>query len=365
MVLTYYYYIFSLHNPADAHRYHFEATTLAFSLKDFLTPGASFISMLSWILYRPFSIFDNTYLMLYIPFSLIGFIGSLLFLKILSTMTHLPKKELFFIAFFLPNLVFWTSNLGKDSIIYFGLILVMFGFSSISRFYLNTFCIAVGAAVVYLVRPHVFLFLVCGILGGLFFEKHAFSLRRLSLFLVFFVSFLLMQNSILKYVGINVEKELNTSSAGIYYEAGMAKMESSARDLNSGGAATGENEKINLAYSLVYLFKFLGSPFIWQARKPIQIFSACENIIYQVMIIYLILHWKQVLKTRVIKFHYTWIIYIIITGIVLGAAQTNFGLIVRQKCMVLPFIFLLLAGVRQNEFAHRHNKILKPAFKHL
>ncbi len=92
---------------------------------------------------------------------------------------------------------------------------------------------------------------------------------------------------------------------------------------------------------------FLISPFVWQAKKPIQFVSALETVIYQLMILYLCIHWKDVVKIGFIRYKYSWLLYLIVTSIIVGAAYTNFGLIVRQRCMVLPVIFLLFTGVRR------------------
>jgi hypothetical protein len=53
-----------------------------------------------------------------------------------------------------------------------------------------------------------------------------------------------------------------------------------------------------------------------------------------------------VVRIRFIPFKYSWITYLILSSIIEGAAQTNFGLIIRQRCMVLPVVFLLFLSVR-------------------
>jgi hypothetical protein len=287
--------------------------------------------------------------MLFIPFSLLGFAGSLLFFKTLQTVAPANRKiELYAVSFFLPNMVFWTSNLGKDSLMYLGIALVMFGFLAKPKPPKNIIAICLGGLLVFAVRPHIFLFMLFGFLLGLFMEKRPFSFRSVFLFLMMFATFLLTQQTILNLVGIRVQSEdEQQASVNSYYKAGVSAVETSSKNLNIGGSATGSAHKFNIVYFPYYLVTFLASPFIWQARKPIQFVSALETIIYQLMILYLCIHWKDVVKISFIRYKYSWLLYLIVASIIVGASQTNFGLIVRQRCMVLPVIFLLFTGLRR------------------
>jgi hypothetical protein len=140
------------------------------------------------------------------------------------------------------------------------------------------------------------------------------------------------------------------------YQAGVSRVEASSKNLNIGGSATGAAHKFSIVLFPYYLVTFLASPFIWQARKPIQFFSALETIIYQLMILYLCIHWKDVIKIGFIRYKYSWLLYLIVASIIVGASQTNFGLIVRQRCMVLPVIFLLFTGLRRQLLETKQKK---------
>jgi hypothetical protein len=351
LACTYYYYVFTLSNPADALGYSGYAKAHGFvpSVWALFQTGTNFINNVSDLFYPLVSFFDNQYLMLYIPFSLLGFYGSLLFYRTLRLIAPANRKlELYAVSFFLPNMVFWTSNLGKDSLIYLGITLVMFGFMAKPKPPKNIIAICLGGWLIFSVRPHIFLFMLFGFLLGLFMEKRPFSFRSVFLFLVIFAAFLFTQQTMLKLVGMQPETDdQQPVSISSYYAGGVSKVETSSRNLNIGGSATGSAHKFKIVFFPYYLVTFLASPFMWQAKKPIQFVSALETVIYQLMILYLCIHWKDVMKIRFIRYKYSWLLYLIVASIIVGAAQTNFGLIVRQRCMVLPVIFILFTGLRR------------------
>jgi hypothetical protein len=366
MLCTFYYYVFAQSNPADALGYFLYAQELGFptAISQLFRTGAGFIDSLAALFFPLVSFFDNQYLMLFVPFSILGFAGSLLFYRTLQVVAPLRKKiELYAVCFFLPNMVFWTSNLGKDSVMYFGIVLIMFGFLTKLKYPRNIFAISLGGLIVYLVRPHMFLFMTAGFLMGLFFERRKLSFRTIAVFVLLFAALLLTQEKILDYTGVHVEsEEEKPATITSYYEAGVSRIEASSQAMNIGGAATGEHPKFSILYFPYYLVTFLASPFLWQARKPIQFFSALETIIYQIMLVYLCIRWKDVAKIRFIRFKYSWLMYLILSSIIEGAAQTNFGLIIRQRCMVLPVIFLLFAGLRYYLSVNKPQKaVVRPA----
>ena len=56
--------------------------------------------------------------------------------------------------------------------------------------------------------------------------------------------------------------------------------------------------------------------------------------------------------------------YVLIGSVIMGMAFTNFGLTVREKCMVLPCIILFYAGVRAQMFLDKKKHCSgSPGFK--
>ncbi len=351
MLCTYYYYYFTLKNSADSGGYFGYAQTVGFvpSFSAFLTTGTDFTNNVAALFFPFVSPFENKYLMLFIPFSLFGLVGSFLFYRTFRIIAPLRKKtELYLLSFFMPNLIFWTSNLGKDSLTYFAISLVMYGFLAKPKAPWNLLSIGLGGVLVYSVRPHFVMFLLCGFLLGWLFEGRRISLRSFVMFAVMFMTFLALHRAIFEYAGLGSANEDQQASKTSYLAAGVSRVEMSSQgisEISAGGAAM-KVHRFSPVLFPYYLFTFLTVPYFWQVRKLIHFVSACETVIYQIMIIYIIAHWKIFNKINFIPYKYAWVIYLLLASIIEGASQPNFGLIVRQRCMVLPVILLMFAGVR-------------------
>ncbi len=352
ILLTFGYYFYASRTSADSGGYYWFSEQGLFTWNGLLDPGTSFIQNLTGLLHPLVMPFKNHYLMLFIPYSFTAFCGSLFFYMVLKPLfKHRKyKTELYLLVFFLPNMTFWTSNLGKDSIVYFGLMLIMYSVIKGPEKVKNMALIALGGAVVYFVRPHVLLFLFAGVGIGALLDKRKFSARTAVLLIIIGVAFFSLQKKIFEAVGLQGEDD---SPQGIeqLYESGVKRMNGNAKGLSeSGGGANEGARTFHLAYAPIYLVEFLCSPFIWQARKPIQLVSAMENILYQYFLFFFLYHWKVFRSTKLIPYKYGLFIYGLIGSIVMGMAFTNFGLTVREKCMVLPCIVLFYAGVKAQLF---------------
>lgn len=362
MLLTYGYYFYTLNNVADTKSYFDYAETGSIIWKDLFTPGDAVIYNVAAVFHHLIFMFDNRYLMLYGPFSFLGFCGSMIFYRTLKPLfaSRKNKTELYFLSFFLPNIVFWTSNIGKDSIVYFGLMLILYGVVNGPDKVKSLVSIIAGAIVVYYIRPHVVFFLFAGFGTGMLLERQVLSFRTVALVLIVAAGFVVAHQRIFEIIGVKTETE-STLGLGSVYQAGVNRMETSSHNLGSmGDASTGER-KFKALLAPYYLVQFLCSPFIWQARKPIQLGSAIENVLYQFFLLYFLFHWKAFTSSRLVPYKYGLLLYSVLSSAIMGMAYTNFGLTVRQKCMVLPCIIVLYACVRAQVFLNGKKQLQRKA----
>lgn len=343
-----YYYMYFIKDPGDCSGYYHYAINHNFNLKDFLTPGSCFINNLTIIISKIFIYFDNPRLMSFIPYSVAGFIGSLLFYNCLSYIGLQKGKLLYFLAFFLPNIVFWSSNIGKDSLMYLGIILFIYSHFFHASLLKRTIFLSFSITLMYLIRPHVVLILIFSYFLGLLMQKLRFSFRTIFFYMVIIISFLITYDNLLRLVGI---KE-NIDKTDIYeiYTTGKSSIEKHSSHIDKYGAAMGASNTIEIIKSPYYLIRFLFSPFLWHARNAIQLISAIETMIYQFIFLYILINIRVLFKTKLfinktINFKYMWINFILIISTIFGMGFTNFGLTVRQRCMVLPFIILFFAAI--------------------
>ena len=61
------------------------------------------------------------------------------------------------------------------------------------------------------------------------------------------------------------------------------------------------------------------------------------------MLITIIIHWKRRLSKNSFPFRSSIIGFLIVTSVIFGMSHSNFGLIVRQKCQIIPVLAILYA----------------------
>lgn len=363
ILFTFGYYRLFLHSPADAHGYFRYAQRGV--VTNLARAGTQFVRNLSALLYPFSSLFDNEYLMHYIPFSLCGFAGSVLFYavikKIYKPLGKKYRRELLLITVAMPNVIFWTSNIGKDSIVYLGLCTLLYGTTLYPNLVKTVVVSSVGALITYYIRPHVMMFYTLSLFMGIFLQKRGLSGQNIALSLVVLVVFSLTYEQVFRYVGIDVSQHMDESVASqegeegpSLYEESLANIERRAAALDGGGSGTGRRT-VNPLFFPLYALQFLLGPFLWQTRTPIQITAAVENIIYQLMIIFIIRNRSIFLKTQEVPFKYGILTYVLLMSVIMGATFTNLGLIVRQKVMILPFLIYLYAKVRAQSVMTKGN----------
>ena len=362
LLLTFFYYYRTFFGGSDATSYYPSARYIGFhsNFWSFFKTGTIFIDNLAWLFYPLISFFDNTYLMLYIPFSLIAFAGSILFYRTLVFMKIPNWRMIFFVSFFLPNLVFWSSNLGKDSIIYFGITGLIYSLRKFPK--VNFPATLAFGTLIYFVRPHIIGLMLISIMLGIFLQRNKLNFRNIVFFIMLIGSFLFLQEKIFKFVGIKVDRGEDTEQTqannysvqpglGDYYDESMKTIETMSTQYKGTGAEIKQPGKLYTLLAPYYMISFISMPFIWQARTPIQFASAVESLIYQYFLLIVILNWRLLIQSTLLPQKYSWIIYTVLTSIIFGMSTSNFGLGVRQKCMVLPLliIFYVIVKTKKDE----------------
>jgi len=232
--------------------------------------------------------------MIYILFLLAGFIGSVINYRIINRIyknKNINKKnEAAIISLFLPNVIFWTSNLGKDSIIYCGLMIMLYVITRENKNIKVILIAALGSILVFMVRPHVFMFLIISYIVGILFESKKLTREKTIAGVMILIVFMSLQKRVFDYLGFDKTTGFDSSQEVI--NEGMNIIEKRSESLETGGAGM-EREKISLVATPIYALQFMFGPFIWQGRKPIQLISAIESIIYQLMMIYILVKIKN------------------------------------------------------------------------
>ncbi|TOQ64653.1 hypothetical protein [Vibrio parahaemolyticus] len=308
-------------NHGDAITYFYNTREYVF---DHLGVGTYFVVFITQVLRW----FLDSFWAVSILFGSFGYIGSLFlyssFKESAGCAFILNRYKIFlFLFLFLPSLNFWTSGIGKDSIIYMALCIIIWAsLNPIKRKY--SFLISV--LLIAFVRPHIAMI----ILGSISLSVIIFSDIKMSFKMILLVLsitlFSLSYSFVLEYVGMG---EGGVSNINQYIES---REES---NLDGGGA-------INIADMSFFmkLFTYLYRPFLFEGTGFGYLLSSIDNLIIICLTVYLVRFFKfNLFSIFSIRLS---LIYFLLALVILSTTTANLGISMRQKWMILPFLYYVL-----------------------
>jgi hypothetical protein len=324
------YYTYTLFNPSDSIQYYYVASQIGNDWPSLFESGTNFINFLA----SPFVQMGLSYESLMLIFSWFGYVGfvfAYLFMRenIPIDIKVFKKYDLLTILLFLPNMHFWTVSLGKGSVIFMGLMIFTYAVKSP---YQRWFLFLLGGFFVYMVRPHVMLFMLVAIMVGLWFGKERMSSGLKVLIVVASIGFLAAaSNSILAVAHIENSENVITDFE-IFADARSQGLSESA-----GSGVAMSNYPLPLK-----LFTFWFRPLFLDSPGVLGIFSSFENFIY-------LLLFAKICNKRFIKFYRNSVymvkmsaIAFLLTSFAMTFVMSNLGIIMRQKSMVMYFAFFVI-----------------------
>lgn len=320
------YSVYALSSASDSRKY-FKVSSRTENWIDLFDTGTSFVSFLAW----PFTKFlGMSYYPAMICFSFMGLIGIMLLylavkehaVKIRGEVKLIGFTELLFL---LPNMHFWTSSIGKGSVITLGLGIFFWG---LSRFNKRPHFIILGALIVYFVRPHIMLAILMAVVIGLLFTNSGIkNFVKWSLFLVSVTIFFLISDNVLEFAEVT---DLN-----IFDSDELQDRASSLARANSG---------IDLSsYSLpMKLFAFWFRPLFFDANNLVGMIVSFENLFYlylfYLLFVYGFFYWSKLNGwNRICLFAF------LLCSLALSQISGNLGIALRQKAQIMPLLFIVIA----------------------
>lgn len=307
-----------------------------------------------WLMVRILSVFQilsfNNYLLLTIWTSLFSFLGSWYIFKLLNAAFTNSTKLAFSCAFLIPSVLFWTSGIIKDSLV-FGLIGL-----SLYKFYrifldpsgnklLNGIMIILSMYVVYNLKSYIVICLVPPLFYAVYTHTRGKIKNKVVQYLagpalaIVFGGFLFLLTNVLaesskKYNSDNLEQHAkgfhswHTATGGSAYNLGEIEY-----------TPLGITRKIPLALTVSFF-----RPFPWEISSPTMTISAIEGLIALLAFIYLLLYkgFKSlgyIFRNPILSFA---IIFSLILGFAAGFTSYNFGALARYKTPFMPFFFFLI-----------------------
>lgn len=275
----------------------------------------------------------------------IGFLGILKWIKwaecVFGEQLYIKKINILWVLFYLPNLHFWTSTLGKEPLIFWGLATVFYSFAK-KEYYSFSFFVAI--LLIFLIRPHVGLMLFLSILFVLLLDSKI-TLNKKLLFIgsatpfFFILVYMVFKLSRIYYfdykriVFFNEFSILSFSDSGSYVPM--------------------------LDYGCFYkLFSFYFRPLFYDHGNLFIKLASIENLIILILFFTSI---YSVLRYKIRFWIYDWInmalLYTVISGVIYIQRYANLGIFMRTKIMYAPFIiigllFLIKNGINTQKNQH-------------
>ncbi len=325
----------------DARGYHDEAILLAGIMrtghleKIGFQLGAAAVPVITGILYTPFG--GDIYGMLLFC-SALSLLSAVIIIKAFAKSCYAVSGSRYYLCIlFMPSIAMWTSALGKDSIVVFGIALTAYGVATAfkNRLVRGLLSLCCGLTLVAAIRIQIALVLIVAAAAAALWPQtgsRRMSSPGMAALLIGMISILVPITA--RFVGL---RELTL--------AGAVKRQFDIGDLsNYGGSAFGrgsDNDR-SLARIPIGIWNLLARPYPWEAHNPNVAFAAAENI----LIIWLVAcalgsarHvWSSVRANRYLLF-----CAFAAAGLLMALSMfSNAGTASRERVQILPFLLAVL-----------------------
>ena len=322
------YYTYATFNRSDSKLY-YERPQWRESWFDYFGTSTTFIDFLSWPFINVLGFSYEMMMVLFAWFGYIGFVYAYLFFR-----ENIPVKvKIFNIDFlvmvlFLPNMHFWTASLGKGAPIFMGLMMFAYAIKDPKKRWV---VLLIGSLITYYIRPHVFLFVAAGTVLGYMTGKEKISFwKKLLVYIGMIGSLLLVQDTILGVAGLDESENL------------VQGFEDFSEDRAGELAKSGSGVEMSDYPLPVKLFTFWFRPLFFDAPGILGLIVSIENLIYLILF-FKILKWdfiKFLKKSPVsVKMSLT---TFFLASLAMAFVMSNLGIIMRQKSMVMYFLFFVI-----------------------
>ena len=280
----------------------------------------------------------------------VGLLGSWAFYRAIVVILGRPVPAAFYWLTFFPSVLFWSSILGKDPLIFMVLGLVAYGGARmlIRGELIGSGIAAVGLVMAFNIRPWTALMVACG-LGLAVLIRRGYVMQRMAIVAVLVPALLVAWEPIKLRFHIDDLKSFEKLYVQLT-EGQDVKSEWTAYTAEFGGSrrASGALEVAQQIQSgdltgvlPVVIFSGLFRPLPWDARNIFSGFAAVENTALLVLVLMALwrLKWSTARDAVVVWAVSYSLLWAALHGAILIA---NFGTGIRYKLQVLPFMIIVL-----------------------
>lgn len=319
-------------NGGDA--IHYWEAPLDYPLSDIfdLVKKRSATGMLYLINYFPAKVLELSFFTGNIIYACFGFLGFIYIFKIIKVFFHseailsqitLFKIPIFPWIWFLPNFHFWSSGIGKDTILFVVIAMFIYGLTNIKK---HLFLLVVAMIFAITIRPHILLFLFVAFGIGFILDGRLKGYQKVVLFFIFLIGFASIFNFVLQFIQL---ESLESSAISEY---------ASSKSSSLNKVKTGSGIDISGYPFPLKVFTFLYRPLFFDINGVLAILASFENLILLVFS-GSILFKKPFLAFK--KADYLLkgsIVFFLIGSLAFSLILGNLGIMLRQKNMLMPWL---------------------------
>lgn len=321
-------------NGGDALYYwNFPKTATLQDIFDVIDQGSA-SGIIYLINYVPSKILGLSFFTGNMMYSLLGFTGFIYFYRIINLVvvdvSALSRVRLLGIPiypwiWFLPNLHFWSSGIGKDSILFFCIALFAYSLINIKK---SIFGIVVSLLLSLVIRPHITLFLLVSFGIAYVVDGQLKMYKKIIICLFFAIGFVSMFNYVMEFAQL---ESLESSAIENYTS-------SKATSLNDSNSESGIDIS-NYPFPLK-VFTFIYRPMFFDTNGLLSIVASFENLLLIIFSIGLIKKrpFRAFRKANyLIKGSF---VYFLAGAFSFSMILGNLGIMLRQKNMFIPAFIL-------------------------
>jgi hypothetical protein len=261
------------------------------------------------------------------------------------------RKQLGFALMFLPSILYWTSPISKETMVVLGSGILVFGISYVfdgTHMISGTLGVLAGAALVFVVRPNITLLLLFSAAVALVVPWSRLMTRRPPP---------PARVAILALIVLALVPVLAANRQLLHLHPGQGFVQGSLSAIqnenNIGGNSSFATSTPTSIFGVPWaVISVLFRPFPWEIRNPLMAVTSAESIFVFVWLARIVLRWIKGSIRPLIDGLGAMSITLIIAFCFIYSSLGNFGLLVRERVTMLPFLLILMTGFRQVQRPH-------------
>ena len=329
---------------ADSPVYQLEGVRIANALRAFdfgvdtgrAIPGTGSVRYLAGVVNV---VTNSDYVSTFLVFVLFGFIGQVFFLiAIQPVLNDAQMRIATLLIMFSPTMAYWPSSIGKESLALLGIGLSLYGASLVyERNWSGVMSVLAGVSIVGLIRPHVAMLVLAGLVFGLFArqtENRNRFVMHVVVLMVVLVGAMLMTGASAQLFNLESFDGVSDVSAALDFAQNRTSQDNSAFT----AARVGSVRDYPWA-AVTVLFR----PFVWEAANAPSMISGIEGAILAGLLARAVPGLIREIRTIFQRGQLLYAVGFTSVFIFLFSAIGNFGILSRQRAQVIPFVLLLIA----------------------